>query len=515
VTENTEIELKLRLVEAEWWDYMFTAPVIADWAGGQAWHKEMLETQYYDTPGYSLQKARLAYRVRREGDKWLATVKGGGTSGAGLHQRQEWTVVVASPEPNITPFLNMPIGPFLEVTIGEEPLILLCTTRFERHTLELHTADGSAVEVAADRGEIVAGDQRAPILELELELKAGNPFALLHIGAALARSFPVLLEWRSKYYRGLQLMGLIEPQTSYTPEYPAICEEYTAKGVLTQLLVYCLQHVLAAHDEFLAVPENPEVLHNLRIQIRRLRSLWFFAQPLVPDATYQRYQNALGEWGQAMGPIRELDVALAEWRELVDSEMVRFTSKPVLDEKLTEKREKLVQRLHQTLTKGNATPLLLDFWACVLEAPFATVEKGNAEPVAVEFVRNRLITWLQEMVEVGKSPDLTDGTLLHNLRIQGKQVRYAVELLEPLLPNKTERIVGRLKPIQDALGYLHDVHITGPLLNTLLRGQSSRLLFRDTGLLTGWQAHKSTETRRKLGKQWKRFRRMARNWTNE
>jgi triphosphatase len=515
VTENTEIELKLRLVEAEWWEYMFTSPVIADLAGGQAWQKEVLDAQYYDTPDRSLQKARLAYRVRREGRKWLATVKSGGTSGAGLHQRQEWTAAVASSEPNITPFLDTPIGPFLEVTIGEEPLVLLCATCFERHTLELRTVDGSIIELAADRGEIVAGDQRTPILELELELKSGNPSALLCTGAALARSFPLLLEWRSKYYRGLQLAGLIEPKSSYAPVYPEICEEDTTKGVLAQLLVYCLQHVLTAHEEFLAAPENPEVLHHLRIQIRRLRSLWSFALPLVPDETYQRYQNALGEWEQTMGPIRELDVALAEWRELVDSEVVCFTSKPVLGEKLTEKREKLVQRLHQTLAKGEATPLLLDFWTCIMEAPFDTVEKGKAEPTAVEFVRNRLITWLQEMVDAGKSPDMTDVKLLHNLRIQGEQVRYAVELLEPLLPNKAERIVGRLKPIQDALEYLHDVHITGPLLDTLLRGQSSRLLFRDTGLLNGWQAYKSTETRRKLGKQWKRFRRMARNWTNE
>ncbi len=38
-----------------------------------------------------------------------------------------------------------------------------------------------------------------PIAELELELKAGRPAAVLAIGAALAQEFPLLVEPRSKF----------------------------------------------------------------------------------------------------------------------------------------------------------------------------------------------------------------------------------------------------------------------------------------------------------------------------
>ena len=205
---NTEIELKLQLASPEAWGDVLRDLESFKTGREDGLVKQTLEACYYDTARLSLKKARLAYRIRREQGQWIATVKGGGSSAGGLHKRQEWNEVVPEAVPAIEVFSALPVGKELKAATGEDELKLLFITRFIRHTLNVQRED-SLIEIAADRGEIIVGEIREPILEIELELKEGNPSALLKLGAELAKKYPLILESRSKYFRGLQLAGLV------------------------------------------------------------------------------------------------------------------------------------------------------------------------------------------------------------------------------------------------------------------------------------------------------------------
>lgn len=171
-----------------------------------------MEAVYFDTPQKALNAQRIAYRVRREGNKYIATVKSGGSSKGGLHERREWNVEVKSCEGDISVFMDTDIWPKLQEVAASQPLAPLFVTAFKRLTLEISTNDGAVIEVAADQGEILAGEKQSPILEIELELKSGEPGGLLKLGAELTKEYPLLLEWRSKYYRAMELAGLIPAQ---------------------------------------------------------------------------------------------------------------------------------------------------------------------------------------------------------------------------------------------------------------------------------------------------------------
>lgn len=201
---NLEVEVKLQLTEPSLYSAIMTAPALVHLAQGVRWRRQELEAVYFDTADHRLQQQELAYRIRREDNACVATLKGKGSSAGGLHQRQEWNVTVAGVEPDLQVFVNTEIGAML-AELSVEALVPQFRTVFERHLLPVQTTDGSLIEVALDRGAIIADGKTAPILELELELKHGQPAALLRLAALLAKDYPLLLEPRSKYYRALQL----------------------------------------------------------------------------------------------------------------------------------------------------------------------------------------------------------------------------------------------------------------------------------------------------------------------
>lgn len=240
MTSDTELELKLRLSEAAGWETLLKDDFLRQMAVEPEWRQDLLQAVYYDTAGGELRKKRLTYRIRQESGQWMATVKGGGTATGGLHRRQEWNVPVDGPAVDLTVFKHSPAGALLAEAIGAAQLLPLCSTVFERHTLYIERAGHTGIEVAADRGEIVAGGKRSPILELELELKSGQPAEVLRLGAALVRRYPLVLESSSKYHRALVLAGLAE-----TPELPSPEQRTAAMLIhLQALLDDCAGHPL-------------------------------------------------------------------------------------------------------------------------------------------------------------------------------------------------------------------------------------------------------------------------------
>ncbi|OZB24969.1 MAG: adenylate cyclase, partial [Pseudomonas sp. 34-62-33] len=54
------------------------------------WQRGELFNQYYDTPDRDLAHAKVALRLRRDGEQFIQTLKSRGQSVAGLSERNEW-----------------------------------------------------------------------------------------------------------------------------------------------------------------------------------------------------------------------------------------------------------------------------------------------------------------------------------------------------------------------------------------------------------------------------------------
>lgn len=171
--------------------------------------KVYMKASYFDTDDYILSKNDIAFRVRMEGARIVASLKWKGASKDGLHTREEINVPVndeacfIAPDPEI--FKESDIGRDMIELVAGKSLHSLLETRFLRSKMRVDTGK-TICEVAIDEGEIVTDFGSLPICELEIELFTGDQEDVLDIGRTLAEKYGLTAENRSKYARGLKLL---------------------------------------------------------------------------------------------------------------------------------------------------------------------------------------------------------------------------------------------------------------------------------------------------------------------
>jgi inorganic triphosphatase YgiF len=169
-----------------------------------------MKAAYFDTEDHILMRNDIAFRIRKEGDRLVGTLKWGdedmGVSG--LYARKEISVPVAddscflSPDPYI--FKDSREGQEMLEAISGQSLVLIFETVFTRKRFRIDSA-GTICEVSLDTGEIIAGDRRSPIQELEIELFSGSRDELIRIGDKVAGAYGLEPEPLSKFARGKAL----------------------------------------------------------------------------------------------------------------------------------------------------------------------------------------------------------------------------------------------------------------------------------------------------------------------
>lgn len=160
---------------------------------------------YFDTPNGELQDAGIALRLRHDGKSYCQTLKTRGHSQGGLSSRGEWEWEVPGPALDIDGLAALPA---LADIPGQQlsQLAPTFTTDFQRDVWLLEDAQAT-IEVALDLGDVRAGKDRVAIRELELELKAGAPDALLQLAESLAEQVTMRPSDTSKAARGNALRG--------------------------------------------------------------------------------------------------------------------------------------------------------------------------------------------------------------------------------------------------------------------------------------------------------------------
>lgn len=202
----TETELKLQLPAATLAAIPDHPLVQARLQGG--WQRLELFNQYYDTPELALDRAGFALRLRRDGDCIIQTLKGRGSSRAGLSVRQEWDWYLAQAELSLE-HLREPGLPRVLADLDLSTLQPLFRTDFQRQKGCLcwhYRGEPVELELALDVGEAVSPARRSPIRELELELRQGPEAAVREFALQLAQDLAMLPCDSAKAERGYRLL---------------------------------------------------------------------------------------------------------------------------------------------------------------------------------------------------------------------------------------------------------------------------------------------------------------------
>jgi triphosphatase len=157
-----------------------------------------METVYYDTPSRVFSSRRYTLRRRLENGISVCTLK----IPAG-DARQEWETENVFIE-NAIPQLISQGAPAELQDLAKEGLYPICGAKFTRLAKTIPLTDGIA-ELALDHGYLFGGDQKAPLCEMELELKSGDKGCFDRYVRELVKEFSLIEETESKFSRALKL----------------------------------------------------------------------------------------------------------------------------------------------------------------------------------------------------------------------------------------------------------------------------------------------------------------------
>lgn len=210
-----EIELKYSIEDPADIDRLFSDPDVEKAKDENSVESVPMDAVYFDTPSFALTKARIAFRVRKEGERYVGTLKWDGARKEALYRRHEINLTISDPEqqkhPTIKLFEQCDLGERLVKLVDGQELVSLVEMNFVRRKARLDTGK-CIMEMSVDRGDINANKQMTPILEAEFELLNGDEDDMVEFAQTLAGRYNMSPGEKSKFARGLELIGFDNEQ---------------------------------------------------------------------------------------------------------------------------------------------------------------------------------------------------------------------------------------------------------------------------------------------------------------
>ncbi|MDD2701814.1 MAG: CHAD domain-containing protein [Sideroxydans sp.] len=453
---------------------------------------------YYDSADLALQQHAMALRLRRVGKQWLQTLKGGGQSSAGLHQRNEWETEVLAEQLDLEALKRcggkLPHG----VRNHLQPVFVTDFTR----NVRLLDFEGAQIELCMDSGEIRAGQGMCPISELELELKSGAPQQLFRLALELLDIVPLEVEHTSKAEYGYRLFSASRPEVS-KGRFAALQPSQDISSALRTLIASCLAHVQAnVAGALLKLDE--EYLHQVRVGLRRLRVVLAVTKRIHPGAELDDLYVQVSELCIALGRSRDWDVLITQTLapiclRLPDHEGLRA---------LLDTCEKIRNKQHAGMEKSLASQ---DFQRLLLRFGAWLHEDWHDDPQSdlAGFVIKALNKRSKRVWALGDAFSIDDPKQFHQLRIACKKLRYSLEMFGSLLPSQRYKAyLSKLTALQDILGTMNDIAVAHRLLDELDNAARHDTL----ALVHGWMEHDYAEHIKLFNKSWAGFVTQTKCW---
>jgi triphosphatase len=507
--------------------------------------QQRLQAFYFDTPGRDLAAAGLAWRIRREGRRWVQTLKG---RGDGVMQRLEHEVVLPrAPKPCLPDaalHAGTPAGEHLSRALqsSEVACQVQCVFATNVHrTTRLLRHGGAVFELALDQGSLLAGPiqpggrpRRQAVCELEIELKQGPSAALPALAGRWVQRHGLWLDVRTKAEAGQRLAaGLVSvAAVHFSP--PSLPRQATPAQAWSAVLLAHLKHLLPNQAE-LATTEvaRPRVataerampglaaeaasahLHQWRVAVRRLRSVLKTLGPWAPVAVADMANpGVVPGAAQALATRwRAAFLATSEWRDA--DVLAALLTPPLAQAGLDWSARDAAPSVAPSATP-NAAPqtlaffqspalsvLVLDTLALALQA----AEVGGSHSSSATLRADARSACRQAARGVRRAIDgfaALDIEQRHALRKQLKRLRYTAGAVSAVLPSRwCATWLPRLRAALEALGQANDLALAQhALLESTAADTTSPGTAAATWFARGWvqaqQAHALVQAQRAL-----------------
>lgn len=187
-----EFELKFRATSAQ--------QAAVRQALSDSWKVISMETTYYADPLRRLRALHYTLRRRLENGVSVCTLK----TPMGDGGRGEWEVEANTIEEAIPELCKLG-APELLLDLTADGVSPCCGARFTRQAALIQAGE-TALEIALDEGVLFGGGKEVPLGEIEVELKSGTREQAIAFASALAETYGLQIQPKSKISRALALL---------------------------------------------------------------------------------------------------------------------------------------------------------------------------------------------------------------------------------------------------------------------------------------------------------------------
>ena len=427
--------------------------------------------------------------------------------------KANWRLERASPRPREA---WPPGAPAPLVAEGADPdalgswpgtLMPIAGFRGQQRTMTLATAEPATLVVLDGMLRGVA--QERPVCRIALH---GDAKVLSMLSTQLAETVDVAPpRWSLATEATALARGLTPPPRRFgSPVVPADA----SVGDATALVIGHLTDVILAGVPAAAAGDTPEAVHQMRVAVRRLRSALSIFQGAAGGPAFEAISPLLQAFGAALGGARDWDVFLGgAGQEIADAlpgdariaAMLAAAAKRRAAAYAVLRKELASPAFRQLAIRLVQLAALRVWELDADEEQMAALARPAGAYGAAMLGKRR-----KQILEAGADIADLPAERLHELRKKGKKLRYAAEFFAPDTGrNGAKRFVRRLSGLQEALGHLNDGAAAGGLM-TALYGSVDKSFA--AGVVQGYAAARSIDSRALVEREWSKFRKIAAFW---
>jgi CHAD domain-containing protein len=215
---------------------------------------------------------------------------------------------------------------------------------------------------------------------------------------------------------------------------------------------------------------NVEGIHQLRVALRRTRSLFSLLSEFIPAPQRKTFETEIKWLVAALAPVRDLDVLHNDLVVPLQNKKA-IKNLDVLIDAIHAQRAKAQHRAQRALVSIRHRKLV-DSLATWIEQHGWRGGRSRRAPLAQptgRAARKFLNKRLRKILKDGRRIKKLDPEDLHQLRIAMKKVRYGISFFKTALPPRAKKLSKILAALQDSLGHLNDADVASGLIKRLAK----------------------------------------------
>lgn len=202
-------------------------------------------------------------------------------------------------------------------------------------------------------------------------------------------------------------------------------------------------------------PSDTENIHQLRVSTRRAMAALEIFGDLLPRRRGRWMAKQLKRVRQAAGAARDLDVMLARFQPLAEEELPDGGFEALVH-LLKVRRQRAQDPVDVAFEKLDRRKLAARINGLVRRVRLRSKEDKLDRPSFAEAAHAALAPQVSEFFQAGEA-DFSDDARLHAFRIQGKRLRYTMEIFaEAFVPSFREDLYPLVAALQELLGQVND-----------------------------------------------------------